>query len=93
MICFLLFEQFFEYVCVGLYCHNKRDGGGGEEGNAAFVAASWKGKDWLILPHLSVCAFTFRYFASSMSFWWLLHATEGIQENKFKERQEIILYS
>lgn len=66
VVCFSLFEQFFEWR--GLYCHNKRGGGGGEEGNAAFGAASWKGKDWLILPQLAVCAFRFMYLASSMSF-------------------------
>lgn len=85
MVCLPLIEQFFWIcVCGALYCHNKRDGGGGKEGNTAFRAASWKVKGCLILPQVAIRAFRFTYFASSVSFWWLLHVSEDIEEKKFK---------
>lgn len=80
-------------MCGALYCHNKRDGGGGKEANTAFRAASWKVKDCLILPQLAICAFRFTYFASSVSFWWLLHASEDIQEKKFKDKRAYNVHS
>lgn len=48
-------------MCGALYCHNKRDGGGGKEGNTAFRAASWKVKDCLILLQLAFRAFRFMH--------------------------------
>lgn len=62
-----------------MYCHNKRDGGGGEEGNAAaFGAAYWKGKDGDFASTSSLCVPI--YFAALLPFGWLLHASEATQK-------------